>query len=437
MFKDEYRRIMQAVEPSLSLEQQTEREILEMLHPNRKQRNHIRRAICFAAAALLLVGGAFAAIHTSDILDRLFTNTEPSQTAQEAIVHDSMQAEQDGIILNMDEYLFDNNTLHLGWTVSSEREGNIFYTTSYEYSYTNPEDERLAEESIGGAYGAYGSGEVGDGILVQLNPKHSSYSGYAGYGYKGGLKGSVETCVTIHAYETDYSIADVESAFDLAFADPGDPASLALEAEKKIGVSPDHKTAVNGYAAYNEALQRLLNEGMDWDAAHEAALTQSGIFREVAVLDLIVSVKPDRAAKPRFELDGERRFELPDADVILRMLSVDTASTVIEYDVITEKTANVNGLNSLGVAYVFFDQDGNALEPAYIMGAYGTEIEAPEGKQAWRITHDGNPLPESVTSITFVPRGQLERMENEPTKDYLLRVKEAADPAACFTVELS
>lgn len=436
MFKDEYRKMMQALEPSLSLKQQTEREILEMLHPNRKQRNHIRRAICIAAAVLLLIGGAFAAIRTSGILERIFGDDKPSQAALEAIVRDSMQVCENGVTLNMDEYLFDNNTLHLGWTVSSEREGNVFYSSSYTYSYTSPEDEILAEESIGGTYGAYGSSDVGDGILVQLNPEyHSNYS-YSGYGYKTSPEGTINTRVTVHAYETDFELTEVESAFDLAFADSYDPASMELEKVRKIGIDENHRSSVNGYEAYSDALQKLLAEGMGWDAAHEAAYVESGIFKEIAVLELNLDIDPGRAAEARFKLNGERKFELPDATVILKTLNVDTASTVIEYDVITDKTANVNGLNSLGLAYVFFDQDGNALEPAYIQGAYGTEIEAPEGKQAWRITHDGNPLPETVTAITFVPRGQLERMENEPTQDYLLRVKTAADPAACFTVEL-
>ena len=434
MFRDDYKRLLDSVSPSAALEQQTEREILEMLYPNKRHRKHIRRALCIAAAALLLIGGAFAAIHSSGILDRLFGDDEPTQKAIEAVVRDSMQVSENGVTLNMDEYLFDNNTLHLGWTVSSEREGNIFYSSSYAYSYTSPEDEILAEESIGGAYGAYGSSDVGDGILVQLNPENPSHYSYCGYGYRTPPEGTINTRITVHAYETDFELTDVESAFDLAFVESYDPASMELEKARLLGVDENHMSSVNGYEAYCDALQKLLAEGMEWDAANEAAYVESGIFKEVAVLELNVSVDPGMAAEPRFKLDGERRYELPDATVILKTLSVDTASTIIEYDVIAEESAAVNGL---GLAYIFFDQDGNSLEPDYIFGAYGAEVEAPEGKQAWQIAHDGNPLPETVTAITFVPRGQLERMENEPTVNYLMRVKEAADPAACFTVELN
>lgn len=146
--------------------------------------------------------------------------------------------------------------------------------------------------------------------------------------YKSMPEGTINTRVVVHAYETDYELADVESAYDLAFVDPGDPASLALEGARQIGVDANHKTAINGYNAYNETLQKLLADGMDWDAAHEAAFVESGIFKEVAVLELNVSIEPSEAAEPNFKLDGERTYELSDATVILKTLTVDTASTM-------------------------------------------------------------------------------------------------------------
>ena len=436
MLKDDYRTLFDSISPDAALEQRTRKEIMDMLHPKRKYRNNVRRAVCLVAAMLLLVGTAFAVMTASGILGRLFRNGEPSQQALDSIVRDSMQVSDNGVTLNMDEYLFDQSTLHLGWTVSSEREKDVFYTSSYHYSYSNPDDEILAEESIGGVYGAYGSGDVGDGLLVHLNGENPSHDSYAGYGYKSMPEGTINTRVIVHAYETDYELTDVESAYDLAFVDPGDPASLALEGARQIGVDANHKTAINGYNAYNEALQKLLADGMDWDAAHEAAFVESGIFKEVAVLELNVSIEPSEAAEPNFKLDGERTYELSDATVILKTLTVDTASTIVEYTVIPDKPVNSDGSQSLGLSYLFFDQDGNPLNAEYMMGAYGTEIDPIDGKQAFAISHDGNPLPETVTAITFVPRGQIERMENEPSNDYYLRVKEAADEDQCFTVEL-
>ena len=71
-----------------------------------------------------------------------------------------------------------------------------------------------------------------------------------------------------------------------------------------------------------------------------------------------------------------------------------------------------------------------------MLSAYGREIDPIDGKRAFGFTHEGNPLPEAVTAITFVPRGQLERREGESSDDYALRVKAVADAEQCFTVEI-
>ena len=131
MLKDDYRKLFDSISPDAALEQRTRREIMDMLHPKGKHRNRLRRAACIAAAALLLIGTALAVVRASGILDRLFRGEAPSRQAQEAVVRDYMQVSKNGVTLKLDEYLFDRNTLHLGWTVSSEREGDVFYTSSY------------------------------------------------------------------------------------------------------------------------------------------------------------------------------------------------------------------------------------------------------------------------------------------------------------------
>ena len=104
MLKDDYRKLFDSISPDAALEQRTRKEIMDMLHPKRKYRNNVRRAVCLVAAMLLLVGTAFAVMTTSGILDRLFRNGEPSQQALESIVRDSMQVSENGVTLNMDEF---------------------------------------------------------------------------------------------------------------------------------------------------------------------------------------------------------------------------------------------------------------------------------------------------------------------------------------------
>ena len=129
-------------------------------------------------------------------------------------------------------------------------------------------------------------------------------------------------------------------------------------------------------------------------------------------------------------------FELPGKTVILKTLTLDSASTIIEYDVLTSSDAS--GILKDGLYYILFDQDGNPLTADYGIGMEGGETEpAPDGRRTWNIVHSGNPIPEDVTAITFVPKGTLERMEMESSNDYFLRIKESTDANACFTVNLT
>ena len=78
------------------------------------------------------------------------------------------------------------------------------------------------------------------------------------------------------------------------------------------------------------------------------------------------------------------------------------------------------------------------LTADYYIGMEGGETEPmPDGRRVWNIIHSGNPIPEDVDAITFVPKGTLERREMESSNDYFLRIREYADETACFTVALS
>lgn len=432
MFRDDYKALFDSVNPPSTLERQTEREIQKMLQP--KPQRSIRRTICIAAAAaVLMIGVAFAAISASGILDRLFPYDEPSEAARQSVIRDSASVSENGVTLNMDEYLFDNNTLHLSWTVSSGREKPVYYTSHYDYSYENPDDLTIAEESVGGFYGDSTSGEIGDGAMVRLSGTRPSYSGYASYSYCAPLNSTVNARVIIRAYETDCVEEDVPLAL---FWDIAEDAELCarLEANRRIGIAADGMTSIHGYAAFNEALQRLVDSGMDWDAANEAAIVESGFFKEVAVLEITVPVEPGSAAEPVFSLEEETRFDLSDASVILKQFEIDTASTMLEYEVITDKLLKEGGAGN-GVAYILFDQNGHPLNADCLLSMSGGQVQDREGRHAYLISVFGNPIPESVTSVTFVPTCDLERRQ-ESSNSYYLRMKQMASPEQCFTLEI-
>ena len=436
MPKDAIRDLFDSVTPDASIVLKTEREIRNMLNRKKEKRFiPVKAAAIVLAACLVLTGTALAALNASGILARLFPSGNVNKTAEENIVINAAQAAKGGITLNMDEYLIDQNTMHLGWTVTSAREKDVFYTTAYELIYTNPADEALAENSIGGHYGSTSSMEIGNDMMAHLSKASPAFSGYTDYGYNGSITSPIQAKVIVRAYETDYEITGIEKIMDLF--DPESDIVKSLETSKKIGVDALHRSTIGGYSAFIKARDKHLHEGMDIDTASELALVESGVFKEVAVVEAAVVIEPGQAPEERYSLSEAMEFVLPDKTVLLKTLTIDSASTIIEYDVITNSGTDAAGILKDGLYYILFDQDGKPLTADYYIGMEGgEEAPMPDGRRVWNIIHSGNPLPEDVTAITFVPKGTLERLDMEPSNDYFNRIKAAASPESCFTVFL-
>ncbi len=433
MPKDAIRDLFDSVTPDASIVLKTEREIRNMIKSKNEKRRIPLKAAAVALAACLVLTGTALALNASGILERLFPNGKVNEQAKENLVTNAVSSSQNGITLNMDEYLIDQNTMHMGWTVRSEREKDVFYTTSYELIYTNPADEVLAENSIGGRYGSTSSIEIGNDMMVHLSKAAPAYSSFTDYGYNGSLTSDIQAKVIVRAYETDYEIAEIVQVMDLY--EPDSDIVKMLEKEKKVAIDALHRSTIAGYNAFIEARDKHLRDGMDIDEASERALVESGVFREVACVEACVTIQPGQAPVARYTLAEPMYFELPGKTVILKTLTLDSASTIIEYDVITDIRTDAFGILKDGLYYILFDQDGNPLTADYGIGMEGGETEpAPDGRRTWNIVHSGNPIPEDVTAITFVPKGTLERMEMESSNDYFNRIKNASDPESCFTV---
>ena len=431
MPKDAIRDLFDSVSPDASIVLNTEREIRNMIERKNENRRIPLKAAVIALAACLILTGTALALNASGILERLFPNGNISKQAKDSIVINAAQATENGITLNLDEYLIDQNTMHLGWTVSSERDRDVFYTTAYELIYTNPTDELLAENSIGGRYGSTSSIDVGNDMMVHLSKDAPIYSGFTDYGYNGSLTSPIQAKVIVQAYETDYEIAEIVQVMDLY--EPGSEIVKNLEKEKKVAVDALHRSTISGYSAFIEARGKRLKEGMDIDEASEIALVESGVFRKVAVLEVNVTIQPGQTPVSRYSLSEPMVFDLPGKTILLKTLAIDSASTIIEYDVITDESAS--SILKDGLYYILFDQNGKPLTTDCGIGMEGGEAEpAPDGRRVWNIVHSGNPIPEDATAITFVPKGTLERMEMESSNDYFNRIKNASDPESCFTV---
>ena len=127
MLKDDYKAIYDRIQPSRSLEAETEAQIMAHFDGKKLIKPVSRTAVIAIALAVLLIGTAIAATLQSNILSNLFRGRTPSPDAEAALVRDAGQVSDAGITLKLDEYLVDQNTLNLSWTVTSERDEPVYY----------------------------------------------------------------------------------------------------------------------------------------------------------------------------------------------------------------------------------------------------------------------------------------------------------------------
>lgn len=89
-----------------------------------------------------------------------------------------------------------------------------------------------------------------------------------------------------------------------------------------------------------------------------------------------------------------------------------------------------------GITYILFDQDGHPIKADCALEMSASQIKNNDCEDNWLVSHSDNPIPETVTSNTFVPASNPERLQ-ESSNAYYLRTRDAASPKQCFTIELS
>lgn len=440
MDKHEYQKLCDRLVPHAALIDRTIREAERMM--NRKTGGRaVRRTAGIAFAVFLAVAGvAFAATFHAQILDAIFRKGEPSQAVREALQTDVARTARDGLTLNIDEFLMDGNSLSCKWTVTSSRADDVYYLTHYDL-----DDGGASEDQpVGGAYGGSSSNDVGDMTLVRLTPEANSYSGDFRTIYESAPDAVPEMTLRIYAFTTALSPVEIENAFDLIHADEGDALVRDLEAKGEIAYDSAQLSSVWAYSSVRRAHKALLADGADDEAAEVGALCASGLMKKLTTLELRFVPGPD-AADARFSLETPRTVRLPDRTVILNQLNLDVASTTIQYDIYPDALPTERNLLN-GYRYLLFDQDGNLLDVDYALGlGINTNMEFDDAVGAWRLAEgedapqitvsvSGNPLPEEVTAIRFVPTGFLKREEGESSNAYYGRMAALADEADTFVI---
>ena len=440
MIREEYKRAFADILPDPALEARTERMAIQMRIKNSKPARRFSAALIAAIVFVLAAGIAVAATIQSGILDKLFIYDEPSEAAQEAVIHGGDSASDQGVTLAVTEYLMDGNSLHIGWNVRSEREEPVYYITSYELS------DGDAEESVSYA-GFNSSREIGDNILTQLSPDRPEHDGQMSSGYKPTSDAPVEATIHIKAYTT--ALTPVQAADDVLYPDDDEmDAYLARAAAGEIGVTSEGYSWLNLYPAYQEAYDTLTvdydgnsdPDGAIIDQIYEDALVESGLMQPLTELSVTVSIPVQTSDPAKSAGIGESEFILPDRRVVIHEFSMDVASTVLRYDVYPTVDVDLGGSWPAGWWYLLVDPEGNVLNPAIglnmDMMANGDEYEA--GKPlCMTVECSGNPAVEVPEYVTFVPSCALDRIEGENSFDYYQRMAALADPEDCFRINLA
>ena len=176
-----------------------------------------------------------------------------------------------------------------------------------------------------------------------------------------------------------------------------------------------------------------------WPVRRTVCLTLILLFGALAAAGLVLArgagVAPDTitpAARPTAAIDGARRFELPGRPVILNRLALSDAATEIEYDVIADER-----IEPKCAWYLIFDQDGRLLNIDYALSlSIDTHEESGRDTPVISLSVSGRALPDTVTSLRFVPVRALDRLDGETAEDYYQRMAALAADGECFTVSL-
>ena len=437
MLKDEYKAIYDRIQPSRSLEAETEAQIMAHFDGKKLVKPISRTAVIAIALAVLLVGTAIAATLQSNILSKLFRDRMPSPEAEAALIRDAGQVSDAGITLKLDEYLADQNTLNLSWTVTSERDEPIYYVT-----WAEVDDHGLteADEARGYVPGfPYGSSDesIGDNALVRLAPGANAHTSDMSQGWAHGIDRALTARVFVRAYTSNLKAHQLAySDTELCYAEPGDGVFEALkeaEATDSLIVAGNLPLCyVGSYDAYRQAL----GNGTEPEAICDA-LAASGLFRPLKALTVEVEI-PTPVDTAAFEMAEPRTFQLPGRTVTLKTMKFDIASTLIRYDVILDSDADANAATCW---YLVAGPDGKVKNVDWSLNLSGSEVETVErdGKPCTVIHYDlggDSPVTDLPESLTFIPVSDLPRQESEPSTAYWQRVADLAKAEDCFTIQL-
>jgi len=359
--------------------------------------------IAALVGALLIAGLAYAATQ-SGLLDSLFPGKEPTQTARELLAQPGLGAEYGGVRLTVDEYLLEENSLHMRVTFTSDLDETLLCAV---------EAPRVGGHKIWtGGLDAFRALRKGEPVQIELDDTRFDFD--------------LDTASPVEIAFTGYVLRPLT---DLSWSRPGagapsDPAADSFAEPYE----PDR------YELMSDEAAKLYEPGGTMSPVD--VYEKLGYTETVAALPISIAVQPESlqkggSAKP----DGQTTFEFDAYTLAVDQLELGPASTNVRLYLypkapLTEEDLGWDSTNPLIYrSYRLLGPDGKDLLKDVTGGSSsGFDYEAEARGDPQRIVYIGSwgpvaAIPDSVTLMPC-PHDKLEVPENYLTDEAVtVRVK--------------
>lgn len=386
-----------------------------------KKRKKMTIALAVALiGAMALAGLAYAASQTG-LIDRLFRGAQPSQEAAKLVTPLNLSATEGGVTYTLEEYLFDETGLYVGWSLQTDSREPVIVTTAHIAStlgFENLNDNQMPE-----------SLDLWTGVVLDADEEDTVFSDrYQATSWAGLVNGlpaePFDVTMTAFVIKPDMPMIpseEAESGGTYLLLDEYNAAmtvSFASSFTREADGSSEYKPLdVERYS--DESLEDAHVTSKAWLDAYERALVGEGYASQVKRIDLTFTVAPDAANITHTEIQGDNRFVFDDFTVELTRVDFSPSSTHIDYIVtVHAPDGSYEDLYESKYFKRFIELyvDGEHVQMEKMQGA---EDESSFSGEMW-----GPPLteiPDSVTLILMQP-GELEK-DNVLLEEYTMEVK--------------
>ena len=356
-----------------------------------KRRKLSAALVAALIGALLLASLAYAS--KSGLLDSLFRGKKPTEVAQELLAQPGLEKEQSDVRLTVDEYLLEENALHMRVTFTSDLDETLLCAV---------ESPRVDGQQTwaGDGLGAFRALRKGEPVQLKLDTTYFDFD--------------LDTAGPVEIAFTGYVLRPLTG---LSWSHPG------------AGTPPDPLTdsfadpyEPDRYELMTDEAAKLYEPGGSMSPVE--VYEKLGYTEPVATLPVSITVQPAALQKAgSAALDGQNAFDFDAYTLVVDQLELGPASTNVRLYLypkmpLTEADLDWDSTNPLIYrSYRLLGPSGeDLLKDATGMSSCGFDYDAEERSDPQRIVFTGSwgpvaAIPDSVTLMPC-PHDKLEVPEN-------------------------